>query len=82
MVSVYVPCLRSSAFWIVKAWLSVHVNHPNLLMLGNYSAQIRWPYAIHPKLGCGGAPLKVATSASKILAPCLCMVAQYERMTQ
>ena len=31
---------------------------------------------IQPKPGLGGVPLKVATSASKTLAPCLCMVAQ------
>ena len=31
---------------------------------------------IQPKPGLGGVPLKMATSASKILAPCLCMVAQ------
>lgn len=29
-----------------------------------------------------GAPLKAATRESKMLAPCLCIVAQYERMTQ
>ncbi len=50
MVSVYVPCLRSSAFWIVKAWLSVHVNHPNLLML-EYSPGFWLPPSMPDSIG-------------------------------
>ena len=39
-------------------------------------AKFRYPCWIQPKQGWGVEPLKVATSESKILAPCLCIVAQ------
>ena len=35
--------------------------------------RVHW---VQPKLGCGGVPLKAATRDPKMLAPCLCMVAQ------
>ena len=39
-------------------------------------AKFRHPCWIQPKQGWGVKPLKAATSDSKILAPCLCIVAQ------
>ena len=45
-------------------------------LLGNYSGRFQSMRWNHAKRGCGGARSNVATRESKILAPCLCMVAQ------